>query len=156
MPTAGVDAALHDTYYVVAHFHYVLSLGAVFAIFSGFYYWLQKCVAAVFRVSRQAAFLGDVYRREHRLLPAAFPGLAGMPRRIPDYPDAYAGWNAISSYGSYISAFGVLIFLFMLFKTFTSGAKVGNNPWGEGANTLEWTLSSPPPFHSFDELPKVK
>jgi len=157
LANAGVDAAMHDTYYVVAHFHYVLSLGAVFAIFSGFYYWLPKMCGRQY-----SEFLGKLHFWVTFIgvnivfFPQHFLGLAGMPRRIPDYPDAYAGWNAISSYGSYISAFGVLIFLFMLFKTFTSGAKVGNNPWGEGANTLEWTLTSPPPFHSYDELPKIK
>jgi cytochrome c oxidase subunit 1 len=157
LANAGVDTAMHDTYYVVAHFHYVLSLGAVFAIFSGFYYWLPKMCGRQY-----SEFLGKLHFWVTFIgvnivfFPQHFLGLAGMPRRIPDYPDAYAGWNAISSYGSYISAFGVLIFLFMLFKTFTSGAKVENNPWGEGANTLEWTLTSPPPFHSFDELPKIK
>ena len=85
-----------------------------------------------------------------------FAGLAGMPRRIPDYPDAYTGWNEISSYGSYISAFGVLIFLYAVWRGFASKERVGENPWGEGATTLEWTLSSPPPFHQFNELPRIK
>ena len=157
LANAGVDTAMHDTYYVVAHFHYVLSLGAVFAIFSGFYYWLPKMCGrqyseALGKLHFWVTFIGVniVFFPQH------FLGLAGMPRRIPDYPDAYAGWNAVSSYGSYVSAFGVLIFLFMLYRTFSSGEKVAENPWGEGATTLEWTLSSPPPFHSFDELPQVK
>jgi cytochrome c oxidase subunit 1 len=78
-----------------------------------------------------------------------------MPRRIPDYPDAYAGWNAISSYGSYVSAFGVLVFLLVLWRTFTAGARVAENPWGAGATTLEWTLPSPPAFHSYEEIPVI-
>ena len=88
--------------------------------------------------------------------PQHFSGLAGMPRRIPDYPDAYAGWNVISSYGSYLSAIGVILFLFVVWRTFSAGERVGENPWGEGATTLEWKLPSPPPFHSYDELPEVK
>jgi cytochrome c oxidase subunit 1 len=88
--------------------------------------------------------------------PMHFVGLAGMPRRIADYPDAYAGWNMVSTYGSYISAFGVLVFLFALWRGFTVGAKASENPWGDGATTLEWTLPSPPNFHSYDELPEIK
>ena len=88
--------------------------------------------------------------------PMHFLGLAGMPRRIADYPDAYAGWNAISSYGSYLSAFGVLIFLWGLAEAFLRKRQAADNPWGAGATTLEWTLSSPPPFHQFSVLPKIK
>jgi cytochrome c oxidase subunit 1 len=85
-----------------------------------------------------------------------FLGLAGMPRRIPDYPDAFAGWNMVASLGAYISAVGVLIFFYLLYKTLTSGERCPANPWGEGATTLEWTVSSPPPFHTFNELPQVR
>jgi heme/copper-type cytochrome/quinol oxidase subunit 1 len=86
--------------------------------------------------------------------PMHFSGLAGMPRRIPDYPDAYVGWNYISSIGSYISFAGALMFLFILYRTFSAGAKCSDNPWGEGATTLEWTVTSPPPFHSYEKLPR--
>ena len=79
-----------------------------------------------------------------------------MPRRYADYPDAYACWNYISSVGSYISAFGVLVFLVLVAHAFIRGKRVADNQWGEGATTLEWTLSSPPPFHQFNELPKIK
>ena len=78
-----------------------------------------------------------------------------MPRRIPDYPEAFAGWNMVSSIGAYISAVGTLVFLYTMYKTFTSGEKVAENPWGEGATTLEWTVSSPPPWHSYEELPRI-
>ena len=88
--------------------------------------------------------------------PQHFLGLQGMPRRYADYPDAYAYWNQISSLGSYISAFGVLIFLAGVAYAFIKKEKAANNPWGEGATTLEWTLSSPPPFHQFSELPRIK
>ena len=157
LANAGVDTSLHDTYYVVAHFHYVLSLGAVFAIFGGFYYWLPKMCGRQYpsglaKLHFWVTFVGV----NITFFPMHFLGLAGMPRRIPDFPDAYSGWNAVASYGSYISAFGVLIFLLVLYRTFTAGEKVGENPWGEGATTLEWTLPSPPAFHSYDELPKIK
>jgi cytochrome c oxidase subunit 1 len=157
LANAGFDRVLHDTYFVVAHFHYVLSLGAVFAIFAGFYYWLPKMSGYMYderlgKLHFWVTFVGVnlVFFPQH------FLGLQGMPRRYVDYPDAYWGWNAISSYGSYISGFGVLIFLYMVFDTFAKKRVAGNNPWGEGATTLEWTLSSPPPFHQFETLPKIK
>jgi len=157
LANAGMDIALHDTYYVVAHFHYVLSLGAVFAIFAGFYYWLPKMCGRMYpsfwaRVHFWVTFVGV----NVTFFPMHFVGVAGMPRRVPDYPDAFALWNQISSIGSYISAVGVLIFLYLIWRTFTAGQEVGENPWGEGATTLEWTVSSPPPFHTFEELPQVK
>jgi cytochrome c oxidase subunit 1 len=85
-----------------------------------------------------------------------FLGLAGMPRRYVDYPDAFAGWNLWSSIGAFIAGFGVILFLIMLVEAFIAKRKAAGNPWGEGATTLEWTLSSPPPFHQFNELPHVK
>ena len=157
LANAGVDVVLHDTYYVVGHFHYVLSLGAVFAIFAGFYYWLPKMSGRQYpeklgQLHFWLMFIGV----NMTFFPMHFLGLAGMPRRIPDYPDAFAGWNMVASYGSYISAFSVLVFLFMLFRTFTAGEKAAANPWGPGATTLEWTLPSPPPFHTYEELPQIK
>jgi cytochrome c oxidase subunit I len=159
LANAGVDHSMHDTYYVVAHFHYVLSLGAVFAIFAGFYYWFPKMSGRMIseglgKVHFWITFIGV----NITFFPMHFVGLAGMPRRIPDYPDAYAGWNMVSTYGSYISAFGVLIFLFALLKAYSSGAKAADNPWGvdDSVMTLEWTLPSPPNFHSYDELPEIK
>lgn len=157
LANAGVDRYMHDTYYVVAHFHYVLSLGAVFAIFAGWYYWFPKISGYMY-----SSFLGHLHFWVTFIgvnlvfFPQHFLGLAGMPRRYADYPDAYAGWNAISSYGSYIAAVGVLIFLIGVVHAFVRKQKAGDNPWGEGADTLEWTLSSPPPFHCFETLPKIK
>jgi cytochrome c oxidase subunit 1 len=87
--------------------------------------------------------------------PQHFAGLAGMPRRIPDYPDAYAGWNMISSIGAAITAVGAILFFVVLWKTLTSGEKVAANEWGEGATTLEWTVESPAPFHTHEELPDM-
>ena len=88
--------------------------------------------------------------------PQHFLGLAGMPRRYIDYPEVFAGWNYVSSIGSYISAFGILIFIFGVVQAFSKKQKAADNPWGEGATTLEWTLSSPPPFHQFSTLPVIK
>ncbi len=157
LANAGLDRVMHDTYYVVAHFHYVLSLGAVFAIFGGWYYWFPKMSGYMYdetigKVHFWVTFIGVnlVFFPQH------FLGLAGMPRRYADYPDAFVGWNMVSSIGSYISAFGTLIFLYGIYQAFSRKVAAGNNPWGEGATTLEWTLSSPPPFHQFETLPRIK
>jgi cytochrome c oxidase subunit I len=157
LANASIDIALHDTYYVVAHFHYVLSLGAMFTIFAGFYYWLGKMSGRQYpeslgKLHFWLTFIGV----NLTFFPMHFLGVAGMPRRIPDYPDAFAGWNMVASVGALISAASVLVFFYLLYKTFTSGAKAADNPWGEGATTLEWTVPSPPPFHTFNELPQVK
>jgi cytochrome c oxidase subunit 1 len=157
LANAGVDRVLQDTYYVVAHFHYVLSLGAVFAIFAGWYYWFPKITGYMY-----SEFLGKLHFWVTFIgvnlvfFPQHFLGLAGMPRRYADYPDAYAFWNEISSIGSYISSFGVLIFLVCIAEAFMRKRKAADNPWGAGATTLEWTLSSPPPFHQFNDLPRIK
>ncbi|CAN4106148.1 unnamed protein product [Withania somnifera] len=124
---SGLDIALHDTYYVVAHFHYVLSMGAVFALFAGFHYWV---------------------------------GLSGMPRRIPDYPDVYAGWNTLSSFGSYISVVGIFHFFVVVKITSSSGKnkRCAPSSWAIERNptTPEWMVQSPPTFHTFGELPAIK
>jgi cytochrome c oxidase subunit 1 len=156
LANAGVDRVLHDTYYVVAHFHYVLSLGAVFAIFAGWYYWFPKMTGYMVpdwigHLHFAFAFIGA----NVLFFPQHFLGLAGMPRRYVDYPDAYAGWNLISSFGSYIFAFGMLIFFYGVYVAFAKKVPAGESPWGEGATTLEWTLSSPPPFHQFETLPRI-
>jgi cytochrome c oxidase subunit 1 len=157
LANAGVDRSLHDTYYVVAHFHYTMSLGATFGIFAGWYFWFPKIFGYMYsdRIAKLhfwVTFVGVnlVFFPQH------FLGLAGMPRRYIDYPEVYAGWNQISTYGSYISAFGVLIFLYGVFSAFAKKVPAGDNPWGVGATTLEWTLSSPPPFHQFSTLPVIK
>jgi len=156
LANAGIDMALHDTYYVVGHFHYTMSMGAMFLIFAAFYFWIGKMSGRQYpdglaKLHFWVTFVGV----NITFFPMHFLGAAGMPRRIPDYPDAFAGWNLIASIGSYISFAGALIFLLVLWRTFTAGEKVGANPWGEGATTLEWTLPSPPPFHSYDEIPRV-
>jgi len=157
LANAGVDAVLHDTYYVVAHFHYVLSLGAVFGIFAGFYYWIGKMSGRQYseqmgKIHFWLTFIGV----NLAFFPQHFLGLAGMPRRIPDYPDAFAGWNMISSVGAFISAASAVYFCYVLYRIFATEPKCADNPWGEGATTLEWTVSSPPPFHTFEQLPQVR
>jgi cytochrome c oxidase subunit 1 len=157
LSNAGVDRAFHDTYYVVAHFHYTMSLGATFGIFAGWYYWFPKMTGylyseALAKLHFWLTFIGvnTVFFPQH------FLGLAGMPRRYADYPDAYAGWNYVSSIGAYISLAGLVVFFICIIHAFARKQKAADNPWGVGATTLEWTVSSPPPFHTFDRLPQVK
>ena len=157
LANGGIDLAFHDTYYVVAHFHYVLSLGAVFGIFAGIYYWLGKMSGRQYpewagKLHFWTTFIGV----NLTFFPQHFLGAAGMPRRYIDYPDAYAGWNMVSSIGSYISFASSIFFVVMIiYVIWFSRRQAAENPWGEGATTLEWTLSSPPPFHTFEELPRV-
>ncbi|KRQ14517.1 cytochrome c oxidase subunit I [Bradyrhizobium sp. DASA03076] len=157
LANAGVDRVLQETYYVVAHFHYVLSLGAVFAIFAGWYYWFPKMTGYMYNETLAKAHFWVTFIGVNLVFfPQHFLGLSGMPRRYVDYPDAFAGWNLISSIGSYISGFGVLIFLYCVLDAFMKKVPAGDNPWGAGATTLEWTLPSPPPFHQFEVLPRVQ
>ena len=157
LANAGVDLMLHNTYYVIAHFHYVLSLGAVFGIFCGFYYWFSKMTGYSYnsmlaRVHFWLTFVGV----NVTFFPMHFLGLAGMPRRYVDYPDALHGWNAVASIGSYIAGAGTLVFVWLIIEAFVKQRSAEGNPWGDGATTLEWTLSSPPPFHSFSDLPRIR
>ena len=157
LANAGVDRSLQDTYYVVAHFHYVLSLGAVFAIFGAWYYWFPKMTGYMYNETIGKLHFWVTFVGVNILFfPQHFLGLAGMPRRYIDYPEVYAGWNHVSSYGSYISSVGVLIFLYGVITAYAKKVPAGDNPWGVGATTLEWTLSSPPPFHQFNTLPVIK
>ncbi len=156
LANAGIDRALHDTYYVVAHFHYVLSLGAVFSIFAGYYYWFPKMTGYMYsefwgKVHFWLTFVGA----NVLFFPQHFLGLAGMPRRYADYPDAFTFWNQVSSIGSYMTALGTIVFFFGIFVALARKVPAGNNPWGASATTLEWTLPSPPPFHSYETLPRI-
>ena len=134
-----------------------MSMGALFSIYAGFYYWFSKMTGREYsellgKIHFWLTFIGV----NITFFPMHFSGLAGMPRRIPDYPDAFAGWNAVSSYGAYLSVFAAFFFVFVIIEAFWKSRKAASNPWGRGATTLEWKLSSPPPFHSFDELPKIR
>ncbi|WP_372604845.1 cytochrome c oxidase subunit 1 [Actibacterium sp.] len=153
---AGIDRAYHDTYYVVAHFHYTMSLGAAFCIFAGVYYyfgkmsgrqypeWAGKLHFAMFFIGANLTFF-----------PQHFLGRQGMPRRYIDYPEAFAQWNELSSYGAFLSFASFILFIGIVIYTLTAGKRVTeNNYWNEYADTLEWTVSCPPPEHTFETLPK--
>ena len=165
LANAGLDVALHDTYYVVAHFHYVLSMGAVFALFGAFYHWIGKITGFAYpetlgKIHFWLMFIGV----NVTFFPQHFLGLAGFPRRYNDFPDAYAGWNYISSFGSILSLVGVILFLYIIYRMFTDAIPVSGNYWHtpeffenkidtSNISTLEWVHLSPPAFHTYEELP---
>jgi cytochrome c oxidase subunit 1 len=168
LANASLDIAFHDTYYVVAHFHYVLSMGAVFAIFAGWYFWIPKILGLNYdiqlaKVQFWLFFIGV----NVTFFPQHFLGLQGMPRRIGDYPDAYAGWNYISSIGSIISVISAGLFLHIVYRQLVDGNVASRNPWlipgfytdilqanlNRSYSSLEWGLSSPPKPHAFVSLP---
>ncbi len=153
---AGMDRLYHDTYYVVAHFHYVMSLGAIFCIFAGIYFYFGKMTGKKYpewagHVHFWMMFIGA----NLTFFPQHFLGRQGMPRRYIDYPEAFAYWNEISSYGAYLSFASFLFFIGVMFYSLLWGKKETEaNYWNEYADTLEWTLPSPPPEHTFEILPK--
>ena len=153
---AGIDRAYHDTYYVVAHFHYVMSLGAVFCIFAGIYFYLPKMSGRMYpewagKLHFWTMFIGA----NVTFFPQHFLGRQGMPRRYIDYPEAFAYWNYVSSWGAFLSFASFVFFIGVMVYTLKWGRKVTeNNPWNEYADTLEWTLPCPPPEHTFEILPE--
>src|SRR5580698_2501005 len=156
LANTAFDYNVHDTYYVIAHFHYVLSLGAVFAIFGGFYYWFEKMWGVRYNEFLGATHFWITFVGVNVIFfPQHFLGLQGMPRRQVDYPAGDALWNYVSSVGYFITLIGTCVFLLVLLEAAVRRRPARANPWGEGATTLEWTLSSPPPFHQFNELPVV-
>jgi cytochrome c oxidase subunit 1 len=156
LANGGIDNNVHDTYYVVAHFHYVLSLGAVFSLFAGWYYWFGKMWGKMYNeMLGQLHFWLFFVGVNILFFPMHFLGLQGMQRRVPDYADAYAGWNYVATIGAVLVAASMAIFFLNIFWSLLAGRKAADNYWGEGATTLEWTLSSPPPFHQFSTLPRI-
>jgi len=168
LANASLDIAFHDTYYVVAHFHYVLSLGAVFALFSAWYYWIPKITGLNYnlllgKVHFMILFIGV----NVTFFPQHFLGLQGMPRRISDYPDAFAGWNLVSSFGSIISVIATVLFLHIIYMQLVEGDVTSRYPWlvpefysdlfqtlfNRNYVSLEWALDSPPKPHAFVSLP---
>jgi cytochrome c oxidase subunit 1 len=153
---AGVDRAYHDTYYVVAHFHYVMSLGAVFTIFAGIYFYFPKMTGKMIpewagKIHFWTMFIGS----NLTFFPQHFLGRQGMPRRYIDYPEAFALWNKVSSYGAFLSFASFVFFFVVIIYAIVAGKRETRpNPWNEYADTLEWTLPSPPPEHTFEILPK--
>ncbi len=153
---APLDRVYHDTYYVVAHFHYVMSLGALFAIFAGIYYWIGKMSGRQYPEWAGKLHFAMMFIGANLIFfPQHFLGRQGMPRRYIDYPVEFAFWNNISSIGAYISFASFLFFFGIMFYTLLAGKRVTEaNYWNEYADTLEWTLPSPPPEHTFEQLPK--
>jgi len=157
LANGGIDDVVHDTYFVVGHFHYVLSLGAVTALFAGFYYWFPKMSGRMHSELLSHLHFWVFFVGVNMIFfPMHFLGLQGMPRRYPDYAEAYTYWNQIATDGYMIMAVSLVIWFINIAYAYTAGKKVGDNYWGEGATTLEWTLSSPPPFHQFETLPVIE
>ena len=163
LSNGAIDIAMHDTYYVVAHFHYVLSMGAVFAMFSGFYYWIGKMSGFKYPENLGVIhFWLTFFGVNLTFFPQHFLGLSGMPRRIPDFPDAFLPWNYLSSFGSILSIFAILIFFLVIYETLINLEKCAVNPWNfsiessKFENTLEWVIGSPASFHTFNEIPFIK
>lgn len=168
LANASLDIAFHDTYYVVAHFHYVLSMGAVFALFSGWYFWIPKILGLNYNLSLAKAQFWLLFIGVNlTFFPQHFLGLQGMPRRISDYPDAFTGWNLISSFGSIVSVASTALFLYIVYAQLVGGKTASRYPWltpqyftdtlqallNRSYPSLEWALTSPPKPHAFVSLP---
>lgn len=168
LANASLDIAFHDTYYVVAHFHYVLSMGAVFALFSGWYHWIPKLLGLNYNILLANIHFWILFIGVNlTFFPQHFLGLQGMPRRISDYPDAFAGWNLISSFGSIVSVIASWLFMYIVYNQLVYGSNATRNPWfipqffsdsllslkNRSNISLEWALNSPPKPHAFVSLP---
>jgi cytochrome c oxidase subunit 1 len=153
---APADFQYHDTYFVVAHFHYVLVTGAIYSIMAATYYWLPKWTGNMYdeKLGKLHFWISTISVNV-LFFPQHFLGLAGMPRRIPDYSIQFTDWNMISSIGGFVFGFSQLMFAYLVYKTIKGGEKASDQVW-EGAHGLEWTLTSPPPYHSFTEAPEIK
>jgi cytochrome c oxidase subunit I len=158
LASASFDVAAHNTYYVVAHFHYVMSLGAAFGLFAGLYYWIGKISGRQYpEWAGKLHFWATFGSVNLTFFPMHMLGAEGMPRRVIDYPQAFAGWNFVSSIGAYLGGISFVFGLGVLLYTLLAGRRVHEaNYWGPGATTLEWTVPSPPPYHTFETLPLIR
>src|SRR5271169_823470 len=156
LANAAIDRYLHDTYYIVAHFHYTMSLGAVFSIFAGFFYWFPKMTGYLYDERLAKWHFWTMFAGINiTFFPQHFLGFQGMPRRVVDYTSAYATWNFVSSIGAFISGAGTLIFIYLIYEAFAAKRQAAENPWGPGATTLEWKVPSPAPFHTWETPPQI-
>jgi cytochrome c oxidase subunit 1 len=157
LAVAPIDIQMQDTYYVIAHFHYVLVAGSLFAMLAGFYYWGPKWTGHMYEERRgQFHFWNSLIWFNVAFFPMHFLGLAGMPRRYADYPAQFTDWNVVASIGSWLFGLSQVYFLFaVVLPMIRGGKKAPDKPW-EGAEGLEWTLPSPAPYHSFEVPPVVK
>ena len=168
LANASLDIAFHDTYYVVAHFHYVLSMGAVFALFSAWYFWIPKILGLDYNIMKAKAHFWVMFIGVNvTFFPQHFLGLQGMPRRISDYPDGFAGWNLVSSFGSIISVAATFLFLHIVYWQLVEGKAVSRYYWltsqfytdvlqtqlNRAYDSIEWAINSPPKPHAFVSLP---
>ena len=168
LANASLDIAFHDTYYVVAHFHYVLSMGAVFALFSAWYFWIPKILGLEYNIMLGKAHFWVMFIGVNvTFFPQHFLGLQGMPRRISDYPDGFAGWNYVSSFGSIISVAATWLFLYIIYVQLVEGKAASRYTWhpaefhsdilqtylNRAYDSIEWAIQSPPKPHSFVSLP---
>ncbi|HLH11711.1 MAG TPA: cytochrome c oxidase subunit I [Methylovirgula sp.] len=157
LASTSFDVVANNTYYVVAHFHYVMSLGAAFGLFAGLYYWIGKMSGRQYpEWAGKVHFWGTFVAVNLTFFPMHMLGAAGMPRRVIDYPQAFAGWNLVSSIGAYLGGafflWGLGVFAYTLFAGRRLAAA---NYWGPGATTLEWSVATPPPHHTYETLPRV-
>ncbi|MEA2080884.1 MAG: cytochrome c oxidase subunit I [Pseudomonadota bacterium] len=156
MGVAPVDMQYHDTYFIVAHFHYVLVTGALFAIIAAVYYWIPKWTGHMYNEKLgKIHFWWSMISVNVLFFPQHFIGLAGMPRRIPDYSLQFADWNMISSLGGFAFGLAQIFFLYIVIKTIKGGEQATDEVW-EGAEGLEWEVPSPAPYHTFATAPEVR
>ncbi|WP_077529904.1 cytochrome c oxidase subunit I [Vreelandella utahensis] len=152
---APADFQYHDTYFVVAHFHYVLIPGAIYGIFASVYYWLPKWSGRMYSEALgKAHFWLSFIGLNIAFFPMHFLGLAGMPRRYADYPIQFANFNQVSTIGAFLFGASQLLLVFIVYKAVKSGPKADAKPW-DGAEGLEWTVPSPAPYHTFEQPPRV-